>query len=101
MLQYLTSSHQETTMSSQASTGLRDFRDFLNEKLSNGGADLSPEEALDEWRRMHPEPFDDEDDVIAIQAALDDLDRGEKGITLDELDRELRVKFNLPAPPKR
>jgi hypothetical protein len=29
---------------------LREFHDFLGRKLGNGGADLSPEEALDEWR---------------------------------------------------
>ena len=35
---------------------LRDFHHFLGEKLNADGAILSPEEALDEWRRLHPEP---------------------------------------------
>jgi hypothetical protein len=79
---------------------LREFHRFLGAKLENGGADLLPEEALEEWRQIHPEPWDDEDDVAAIQAALDDRDRGEKGISLEELDRQIRKEFNFPAPKK-
>ena len=62
---------------------LRIFRDFLNEKLKNGGADLSPEEALDEFRRAH-DPLEYEDDVAAIQAAIDDLERGERGMPIED-----------------
>jgi hypothetical protein len=80
---------------------LHAFHAFLGEKLNNGSADLLPEEALDQWRQLHPEPDDYEDDVAAIQEALDDLDRGEKGMPLEEFDRELRKQFNLPPPPKR
>lgn len=82
-------------------TELRAFHQFVNEKLNNGSAEMLPEEVLDEWRRLHPEPFDDEDDVAAIQAALDDVDRGDIGISLEELDRELRKEFNFPPPPKK
>jgi hypothetical protein len=82
-------------------TELRAFHAFLAEKLNNGSADLLPEEALDEWRRLHPEPEEYEDDVAAIQAALDDRDRGDKGISLEELDRRLRKQFSLPPPPKK
>ena len=77
---------------------LREFHQFLGTKLENGGADMWPEEVLDEWRDLHPEPWDDEeDDVAAIQAALDDRKKGVKGISLEELDREIRKEFNFPA----
>ena len=33
---------------------LREFYRFLTHKLSADGIDLSLEEALDEWRRLHP-----------------------------------------------
>ena len=33
---------------------LREFHRFLTDKLRVDGIDLSPEEALDEWRRLHP-----------------------------------------------
>ena len=75
------------------------FRDFLNEKLKNGGADMSPEEALDAFREDH-DPLDDEDDVAAIQAALDDMDRGIPMIPADQVIREICEEFNLPDPRK-
>lgn len=87
-------------MNAHPTNELREFYTFLGDRLNNGGAGLSPEEALDEWRDIHPEPFDDEDDVAAIQAAIDDLDRGEKGMPLEEFDRQMREKFNLPDHPK-
>ncbi len=79
---------------------LRAFHRFLGAKLENGGADLWPEEALEQWRELHPEPWDDEDDVAAIQASIDDFDRGERGVPLEEAMRELCEKFNLPDPTK-
>ena len=88
-------------MKSNSNVELREFHAFLGDKLNNGGAHLLPEEVLDEWRDLHPEPFDDEDDVAAIQAALDDVDRGEQGVSLEELDRMLRKEFDLPPPPKK
>ena len=88
-------------MNESSSTELRAFHAFLAEKLNNGSADLLPEEVLDQWRELHPEPFDDEDDVAAIQAALDDVDRGDKGISLEEFDEEMRKKFNFPPRPKK
>lgn len=81
-------------------TELRAFHAFVSEKLNNGSADLLPEEVLEAWRELHPEPFGDEDDVAAIQAALDEVDRGE-AISFEEFDRELRKEFNLAPPPKK
>ena len=79
---------------------LRVFRDFINEKLKkNRNTDLSPEEALDEFRLDH-NPLDDEDDVAAIQAAIDDLEAGEKGMPLGKFDRELRKEFPFLDRPQ-
>ena len=87
-------------MKSLPTSELQQFRDFLNEKLKNGGADLFPEEALEQWRDLHPDPLDDEDDVTAIQAAIDDWENGERGMPLEEFDREFRKKHNIPDHPK-
>jgi hypothetical protein len=86
-------------MNPTASQELRAFHAFLGEKLSNGGADLSPEDALDEWRMSHPEAEDCEDDVAAIQAALDDVANGDTGVPFDAFDREFRKQHNIPGPP--
>jgi len=78
---------------------LREFHQFLGEKLGNGGANLTPEEALDEWRRENPDTEASDEDVAAIQEALDDLQNGEKGMLFDEFDREFRERHRLPAKP--
>lgn len=76
-------------MSANSVNELNEFYVFLGDKLKNGGADLSPEEALDEWRELHPEPeFDDATE--AIQEALDDMDAGDRGRPAEEVIAELR-----------
>ena len=77
---------------------LREFHRFLGAKLENGGAELLPEEALDEWRQLHPEPWDEEDDVAAIQASIDEFDKGERGMPFEDFMREMRAKYNLSDP---
>lgn len=75
---------------------LHDFHRFVGEKLSNGGATLSPEEIVDEWRALHPDPQELDDDIAAIQEAIDDLEAGDTGIPLEEFDRQFRLRHNLP-----
>ena len=76
---------------------LREFHRFLTDKLSADGIDVSPEEALDEWRRVHPQNQAFDEDVAAIQEALDDMAKGDRGILWDEFDPEFRKRHNLPA----
>ncbi len=84
-------------MSASQTTELRDFHRFLTDKLSNGGVQLSPEEVLDEWRQDHPNPDIDEDEVAAIQEALDDMANGDRGRPFDDVMAELRAKYQLPS----
>lgn len=75
------------------------FRDFINKRLNNGGINLSPEEALDEWRETHPEPDDAEGTVAAIQEALDDMTTWPTATAGDQrmkLIAEVRSQFGLP-----
>ncbi len=81
-------------MPSQVHEELRRFHDFLSDKV-NEGIEVSPEEALDEWRQLHPQAV--EEDVAAIAEALDDLANGDQGIPFDEFDRDFRKRHNLPA----
>ena len=67
---------------------LREFHRFLGEKLAVAETKLSPEEALDEWRNLHPPTSGFDEDVAAIQEALDDLANGDRGIPFDQFDRE-------------
>ena len=94
--------HEVFAMKSELKSDLREFHAFVGEKLKNGGAELYPEAVLDEWRELHPDPmdFDEGDDVAAIQAAIDDLENGERGMPFEELDREFRKEFNIPDEPR-
>ena len=84
-------------MNDQSTDDLLDFRRFIDEKLSNGGAHLSPEEALDEWREKHLGPDEiDETEVAAIQEAIDDMERGDRGRDADEVIAEIRAELRLP-----
>jgi hypothetical protein len=56
---------------------------------------LSPEEALDEWRRLHPQMQAFDEEVAAIREALDDLAKGDRGIPFDEFDRDFQKRNNL------
>ena len=82
-------------MSAQQTNELRDFHRYLTEKLANGGAPSSPEAVLEEWREDHPEI--DEDEVAAIQEALDDMKNGDHGRPFDEVMAGLRAKYGLPS----
>jgi hypothetical protein len=84
-------------MASEITEELRAFHHFLTEKLSVDGVDLSPEEALDEWRRLHPETGAFDEDVAAIREALDDMAKGDSGIPFSEFDRDFRKRHDLPA----
>ena len=84
-------------MSSQTTKELREFRRFLTEKVGSDEVNLSPEEALDEWRRLHPPADAPAEDAAAIQEALDDLAKGDRGLPFDQFDREFRQRQNLPA----
>jgi len=76
---------------------LREFHRFLTDKLSTDGIDLSPEEALDEWRRGHPQFQAFDEDVAAIREALDDMAAGDRGIPFDEFDCDFRKQYEIPA----
>ena len=78
---------------------LRDFHQFLAEKLGGTDAELSPEEALDEWRRLHPQPEALDEDLAALQEAIDDMAKGDRGIPFDQFDRDFRKRRKVPAKP--
>jgi hypothetical protein len=75
---------------------LVDFQEFAVERLRNGGAGLSLEALLDQWRALHPSEEELRDSVAAVKQALDDMDAGDTGRPVDEVLRDLRAKYNLP-----
>ena len=82
-------------MSIDPTAELAQFQQFIVDHLQKGDA-LSPEEALDLWRLRHPNPDEFADSVLALREALADLDSGERGVPLEEFDREFRRRHGLP-----
>jgi len=86
-------------MRTQTIDELRDFHRFLSEKLTDGRVEWSPEEALEEWRRLHPDAHASEEDVAAIQEALADMANGDRGVPFEEFDHDFRRRHTLPGQP--
>jgi hypothetical protein len=76
---------------------LREFHDFVGEKLNNGGADLTAEEVLDQWRELHPNPDELAESVGAVREALTDMANGDQGRPLETVLAELRSRHNLQS----
>jgi hypothetical protein len=82
-------------MAAGLSSELARFREFLGEKLANGGSHLSPEEVLEEWRAAHPLHEEPGEDYEAVRQALADMQAGDTGIPFEDFDREFRAKHKL------
>ncbi|MFO0966050.1 MAG: hypothetical protein U0793_10760 [Gemmataceae bacterium] len=75
---------------------LPDFYRFVGEKVQKGEAALSPEQVLDEWRSLHPNAAMEEDDVAALQEAIDDIEKGDTGVPFDQFDKDFRRRHGFP-----
>lgn len=84
-------------MSSQVESELVIFHRFVADQLRQGREHVSPEEALDLWRTQHPSAEFDDETVLAVQEALDDMQAGDEGIPIREFDREFRSRHGLRA----
>jgi hypothetical protein len=84
-------------MSTDANQELIQFHQFIGQTIAGSEPLPSPEEALDLWRASHPASAEYQATVAAIQEGLDELSRGSKGMTLDEFDRDFRVRHGLPS----
>ncbi len=86
-------------MSTDSHYELQQFHQFITDALAGSEPPPSPEEALDQWRSIHPSNNDDGDDVdefndydetvAAIQEALDDP---RPSVPWEVLKQELRAR---------
>lgn len=83
-------------MSAQPSNELREFHRYVGERIELGATAPSPEDVLAEWRALHPDPEAADEELEAIQEAIDDLEAGDEGIPFEEFDRQFRVRHQLP-----
>jgi hypothetical protein len=74
---------------------IRSFQEFAMSRISQDGADTELEDLLDEWRRQNPDPDQQQQDLLAIKAAVTAWDNGDLGRPADEVLAEIRAKYGL------
>lgn len=72
-------------MSSSAISELSSFREYLDNRIAEGSVELSPEQALSDWRELH-------ESVASIRRGLADADAGRIRPAEDVLE-ELRARL--------
>jgi hypothetical protein len=76
-------------------TDAQSFHAFLTDQIANGGRDKSPEELVADWRRDQQEL---QESVAAIREALDNMNNGARGQSIEEVARELKQHFGWSKP---
>ena len=71
------------------------FHRFAMQQVEDGQADWSLDALYDQWRMENPSPAETEENIAAIQAAIDDMNRGDRGRAANEVIAEVRSKYNL------
>ena len=71
------------------------FHRFASEHVSRRGGASSLEELIDLWQVENPSPEQAREDVLAVKAALRDMESGERGRPWDEFAREFRAHHGL------
>jgi len=75
----------EMTMNPQATSELASFREYLDQRISDGESDLKPEVVLRDWRET-------QDSLQGIRRGLADADAG-RVRPADDLLNELRARL--------
>lgn len=71
------------------------FYQFATDHLAKRAGEKSVDELFDQWRFENLTPEEVDENVAAIQAAIDDMQNGDTGRDASEIERELRNEFNL------
>jgi hypothetical protein len=74
------------------SDDLQAFHQFAQERLTSDGAE-SLQELVDLWEIEHPKPDVHAQNVVAVRAALRDMENGDEGRPANQLIEELRAEL--------
>jgi hypothetical protein len=85
------------SMAVERANDLRAFRDFADAKLSNGGVELTLDEAIALWDIENASDDERAATVEAVKEALADMRAGDKGVPARDFLAEMRRKYQLPA----
>ncbi len=85
-------------MATDRANDLRAFKGFIDERLANGGAEMTLEEALVQWDIENQTDQEREETLEAIRRGFADIEAGRMRPAREAL-REIRRKHNLPPLP--
>ena len=85
-------------MATERINDLRAFKGFIEEKLANGGTNLTLDEALMNWEIENQTEEEREETLQAIQLGLDDMYAG-RTVDAFEFVERMRQKFQSSAKP--
>jgi len=74
---------------------LQSFYEFADQRLRNGGRDRSLDDLYLEWRACNPAPEELANNVLAVWAALRDMDNGDTGRPFGEFAAEFRRRNGI------
>jgi hypothetical protein len=86
-------------MATERSNDLRAFRRYVDEQLTNGGPDLTLDEALTNWEIENQTDEERQETIEAIREGLADIDAG-RSRPADVVIRDLCRKHNIPDPTR-
>ena len=84
-------------MATERANDLKAFKGFIDEKLSNGGADMTLDEALARWEYENTPENEREETIRAIQRGFEDMNAGR---TVDAFEFVGRMREKLQNADK-
>jgi hypothetical protein len=82
-------------MATDRANDLRAFRQYIDEQLTNGGTEMTLDEALIHWEAEHQTDAENEDTLRAIEKGFSYIAAG-RTRSFEDFDREFRAKHGLP-----
>lgn len=76
---------------------LHQFNEFAKVVIARVGSKVTLDEIWDQWRLENPTSDELRENVLAVNAAIRDMEQGDLGISATEHVQQLRTKFNLPS----
>jgi len=86
-------------MSIDSSSDYSAFVQFAAAQLQ-AGTEITPEQAVEQWRAMHPSDDEMSDIEALVQEAIDDVAAGDKGIPFDDVLKEIEMRYGMKPTPK-
>jgi hypothetical protein len=74
---------------------LQSFYQFAEERLRNSGSNQTLDQLYLEWRACNPTQMELEGNVLAVRAALRDMDAGETGQPIEDFAAEFRRRNGI------